>query len=929
VRSGRFPSMSKGLPEPQPAAEAGPSEDADAAPRAPRLLHGLLPRWLAQAASDTLEPTVYRFILRYSLPEQIYLAVMTLASFPFLYLSLDLPKLIINDAIGGKHFPYTVLGLELGQIPYLLLLCGAFLMFVVINGWFKYHLNVRKGRVGERMLRRLRYELYQRILLFPLRHFDRVAAGEIVAMLTAELEPVGGFIGESFALPIAQIGTLLTTIFFMFVQNPLLGLAALSMYPIQGYVIPKMQRKIRQLGRERVRKIRSLSDRVGETIAAQVDIRANAGAHRQLADVAHRLGEIYYLRFDIYNRKFAVKFLNNFLGQLTPFFFYAIGGYFVIQGELSFGALVAVLAAYKDLSSPWKELLDFYQEQQDVSIKYEQVVEQFQVGDMLDPRLLLEDGEKIQPPQGEIRFAMVSLADSDGVRWLDGVDVTIRPGEHVAVLGPGNSGKDRLPQLLARLYRPTSGLIAIGQVDVNTLPFSVSGRLVGYVGPTTHLLSATVRDNLALGLLWPPKDDPTAEGRAEAITEARESGNSEHDITADWTDYAQAGVEDAAGLEHRILEVLAIVDLDRDIYFLGLNGRLDPQRDPDAAARLLEGRRLFGGRRDALGLAPLVEPFDPERYIANASIAGNLLFGAPVGPEFAGNALAANAYVAGVLEQDGLRRDLTELGARLAEVVVELFGGAQPDRGFLEAYSIVGAEELHEFEHVVGRFQRGGTDGLSEPDRQRLLALAFTLIAARDRLGLIDDALQRRIVDARHRFAEGLPEDLRGAAEFFDRERYNPAVRVEENILFGAIRAGEADARERVEAALGEIVDELGLRDTIVAIGLDYGVGTGGSRLAPAQRQKVAIARAVLKRPQILALNEATAVLDPSSEAHVLAALREEFAGRNLLVTLSRPNLARKFARVLVMEQGRLVQQGDFEELSQDNGPLAPLLAAE
>src|SRR5437660_12162484 len=103
-----------------------------------------------------------------------------------------------------------------------------------------------------------------------MRHFDRTAAGEIIAMLTAELEPVGGFIGDSFALPIAQAGTLLTIFVFMFVQNPVLGAAAVSLYPVQAYVIPKMQRRIRELGRQRVRKVRVLSDRIGEAIAAQV-----------------------------------------------------------------------------------------------------------------------------------------------------------------------------------------------------------------------------------------------------------------------------------------------------------------------------------------------------------------------------------------------------------------------------------------------------------------------------------------------------------------------------------------------------------------------------------------------------------------------------------------------------------------------------------
>src|SRR3954471_10502430 len=410
---------------------------------------------------DTLQPSIYRFVLRYSLPEQVYLVVVTLLSFPFLYASLDLPKQIVNEAIGGKHPPHELFGLGLGQIGYLVLLCFVFLVFVLINGWFKYHLNVRKGRVGERMLRRLRYDLFERLLRFPMRHFDRTATGEIIAMLTAELEPVGGFIGDAFALPIAQAGTLLTIFIFMFVQNPLLGAAAIALYPLQAYFIPKMQRRIRQLGRLRVRRVRSLSDRIGESIAAQVEIRTNAGAQHQLADISHRLGEIYDIRFDIYNRKFLVKFLNNLLNQLTPFFFFVIGGYFVINGELSFGALVAVLAAYKELSAPWKELLDFYQNQQDVAIKYEQVVEQFHVADMLDPRLLFDEGRAIQPPQGEVELTNVSLVDSDGIRLLDGLNLAFPFGTHVALVGPSNGGKNLVPQLLARLDMPSGGQITL------------------------------------------------------------------------------------------------------------------------------------------------------------------------------------------------------------------------------------------------------------------------------------------------------------------------------------------------------------------------------------------------------------------------------------------------------------------------------------
>jgi ABC-type multidrug transport system fused ATPase/permease subunit len=188
-------------------------------PPFPSFLRRLVP----ESGPDGLDPSIYGYILHYSLRDQIYLVIVTLLSFPFLYYSLDLPKQIVNHAISGKEFPQNLLGIELQQIPYLLVLCGVFLALVLINGWFKLHLNVKKGQVGERMLRRLRYQLYERVLRFPLRQFDRTATGEVIAMMTGELEPVGGFVGEAFALPISQGGTLLTILVFMFVQDPVLG----------------------------------------------------------------------------------------------------------------------------------------------------------------------------------------------------------------------------------------------------------------------------------------------------------------------------------------------------------------------------------------------------------------------------------------------------------------------------------------------------------------------------------------------------------------------------------------------------------------------------------------------------------------------------------------------------------------------------------
>jgi ABC-type multidrug transport system fused ATPase/permease subunit len=258
-----------------------------------------------------METSIFRFILRYSRKEQILLLLFTLASFPFLYMSLDLPKTIINKAIGGQDFPKDFAGLDFEQVPYLLLLCVLFLLLVFINGGFKYFINVYRGVVGERMLRRLRYQLHERVLRFPIPSFRKVSQGEIVSMVTAETEPLGGFIGDSVALPAFQGGTLLTILVFMFVQDPVLGTAAVALYPVQAYLIPKLQRKLNALKKERVIHVRKLSERIGEVVTGIREVHSHDTSQYELADFSERVGDIYGIRVQIYRQKFFIKFLNN------------------------------------------------------------------------------------------------------------------------------------------------------------------------------------------------------------------------------------------------------------------------------------------------------------------------------------------------------------------------------------------------------------------------------------------------------------------------------------------------------------------------------------------------------------------------------------------------------------------------------------------
>jgi ABC-type multidrug transport system fused ATPase/permease subunit len=815
-----------------------------------------------------------------------------------------------------------------------MLLCGAFLAAVLINGGFKYCINTYKGQLGERMLRRFRYQLYMRLLRFPLTHFQKTSSAQIIPMVTAESESLGGFIGDALALPAFQGGTLLTIIIFMFMQDPVLGLAAIALYPFQGYIIPKLQRKINQLAKQRVRTARIVADRIQESAAGIVEIHSNNTVKLQLADFAGLLGRIYDIRYEIYKRKFFVKFLNNFIAQLTPFFFYSIGGYLVIRGNLSFGALVAVLAAYKDMSSPWKELLNFYQQKEDSRIKYEQIIEQFQPAGLTDAELMLREPGDIPRLQGELTVSNLSLSEDDRNRILDAVTFSMRLDEHVAVIGSGGSGKNELALLLARLTRPTGGRITIAGHDLGELPLAVIGQRLGYVSATPYLFAGTLRNNLLLALRHRPLrpaeyDESEARRRARQAEEARRSGNIDFDLHADWVDYEAAGVRNAEELTSRIIELLTRLDFEIDVYNFGLRSHFDTGTDPELTARLLEARRALRDRLVADGITNLVETFDSERYNTNASVAENLLFGTPIGPVFDFEALSGNHYVRAVLDKVGLTRDLVEAGRQVAATMTEMFAGLPPDHEFFEQFSFISAEELPELTAILAAADAGGIAGLNRAQRDKLLALPFRLVAARHRLDILDEKMQQRLLDARRVFRRDLPEEAKGQIEFFDPERYNASASLQDNILFGKIAYGEADAAVRVPALISELLNAMSLRATVVNIGLNYEVGTGGSRLSLAQRQRAAIARALLKRPDLLILNEATTALDGHAQTRVSNGIRQDMAGRGLIWVLHRASLARDFDRVLVMSGGKLREQGTFAELNRQDTLTGHLLAAE
>ncbi len=883
-----------------------------------------------------MDRSIFRYILRYSARQQVVLTLMAAFSFPFLYAFYELPKLIINEAIQGDpaDFPVEFFGLEFDQIETTMILSGGFLALVVVNQSFKYVINVYKGITGERMLRRLRFELYGRVLRFPLPTFKKVSQGEIIPMVTAEVEPLGGFIGDAFSLPAFQGGTMIVIISFLMIQNWMMALAAISLYPIQIYIIPRLQRRVNALGKERVRRVRKLSDRIGETVQGVQEVHANDTSNLELAIFSHQLGDIFRVRYQIYRKKFVIKFLNNFIQQLGPFFFYSIGGYFVIAGQLEIGTLVAAIAAHKDLAGPWKELLNYYQMKEDARIKYDQVVSQFDPAHMREPEYQHTEPEGPVKLSGDVAVANLILADEQETNIIDSVSFSTGLDQRVAVVGDSGSGKEHMALLLARLLDPDKGRITVGGVDWAVAPESVTGRRISFVGQNPFIFNATLGDNLFYGLKHRPLQPADYSGKAADemdffVNEAKRSANSTDDPNANWIDYAAAGSSGDDDLKQEAMRVVEMVALENDIYSLGLRGTIDPDKNPDLATAILSAREALRDRLKDPEFAPLVEGFDKDSYNTNASVAENLLFGNPVGDAFNPDRLAENEYVLSILDKVGLTDTVLSVGYQVAATMVELFADLPPDHEFFEQFAFISSEDLPEFQALLSRASKDNLGELKDEDRTSLMSLPFKLIPARHRLGLIDDDMRAKLLEARAAFAAGLPDDLQGKIAFFDAEAYNPAANLQDNILFGKVAYGQAHAADRVGELISEVIDSLNLRRVVAEVGLAYDAGIAGSRLSAAQRQKLGIARAVIKHPDLLVVSEATAALDAVSQARIMETIIDEYEGRGLIWVLHRADMARYFDRVLVMRTGRVVESGTPEELDRDGTAFRELVAAE
>jgi len=892
-------------------------------------------------STTSLDSNLFRFIWRHSRRDQIAILCVIFASLPFYWTSLDIPKRIVNDALLGQAFKegrttatlfdwtfslpdwlggasIALGGLELEQMNYLFVLSGLFLLLVVINGAFKYVINISKGILGERMLRRMRFTLFATLLRFKPEEVRIVKPAEISSMIKDEVEPIGEFVGDAFILPVFLGTQALTALLFIMAQNVWLGLVALGIILVQAFVIPYLRREQLRLARMRQIASRKFAGRIGEIVEGAPAVHIHGTAAYNEAEIGGRLGDLFHIRVDLFRRKFAVKYLNNFLAQITPFFFYSIGGYFALKGSLDIGQLVAVIAAYRDLPPPIKELIDWDQNRADVTIKYQQVVSQFSAERLARPAI--GDGGPESEPRAPAPISIDGLrvVDRRGNALLENMTATIDCPAHVALVGASGSGRDILAKVVGRQITEYRGAVRLGGVELRALSETAASRLIAYAGAEPPLFSGTIRDNVLYSLRRrvPELSNKPASSPAERLrrAEAERSGNPLATIDGDWIDYALAGVAGPDELDEVLLDALQTTGMHEEVYKFGLLGKLPEDSRGELVERFIAARRAIRETLSRKELSKLVEPFDPARYNTNATIGENLLFGVPVGDRFQLAQMAAESHLRGVLEAEALVEPLAEIGFRIAETTLDTFKDLPPGHPLFERYSLIPTESFQEFQRLVeGMKSRSALSLISAEGRNKLIGLALGYIEPRHRIGLIDRLFMSRVLRARASFRRHLPRTYAESIELYDPDRFMMAAPISDNLLFGRIAFGVAGAEQRVWQAIKATLVELGLDKVILRLGLDYEVGPGGKLLFAPQRAAVNLARCLIKRPEVLVLDGALGVFGPGEAKIIADRIRAKMAGRTLIVTLADPKEAGDYDQVLAFEGGRLCYEPEGE----------------
>jgi ABC-type multidrug transport system fused ATPase/permease subunit len=296
------------------------------------------------APAGALPRNVFRYVLSTSALHQLALLALTAGVALLEVVPLELQRRIVNDLV--KHRPYSwVVGL-----------CAVYAGVVIVQGSAKLGLNIYRGWVGEQAKRDLRHRVHTVVETPPTASPAAEAQGIVISMIVAEVEPIGGFVGESVSEPLLQVGIISSVLAYLIHIDPWMALAAFGLFVPQLVFVPLLQSAVNRRTGARIQVLR----RLGISMIDRSDG----------ADDDRRIDQAFALDMGIFKLKFTMNFLMNICTHLQIVSALLVGGWWVYTSNLEIGGVVAFISGIGRLNDPWGDLVNYFRDVNVTQIKY-------------------------------------------------------------------------------------------------------------------------------------------------------------------------------------------------------------------------------------------------------------------------------------------------------------------------------------------------------------------------------------------------------------------------------------------------------------------------------------------------------------------------------------------------------------------------------
>ena len=430
--------------------------------------------------------SLFRRTLRYLFPYKtsLFLALICMLLFSlFNTLSLAALRPVINK------------GLMEGNLRLLRLLSLGIILLYGFKGLAYYGQRVSLARAGERAIIDIRNELFKKISSLPLKFFRGKKTGHLIARITSDVGMMKDILtvlfGDIIREPLAIIGIVI----LLFRLQPLLAGFSLVAFPLAVLPIRHFGWKMRRVSRSRQKRRANVFSVIQESITGIETIKAFSQEKNMRERFGKEQENTYRLTMKMVRTRALSQPVMEFLGAIFFALILLWGGKMVIEGRLDKGGFFTFIFALGSLYRPVRLVNQANARIQESLAGAERVFE------ILDEYPTLKEdpsAEPLPPFQKEIRYVNVSLS-YDHRSILKDINLTVRKGEKLAIVGPSGVGKTSLVNLLPRFFDPTSGYIEIDGKDIRKVTLESLRAQIGIVSQETFLFHATIRENIAFG----------------------------------------------------------------------------------------------------------------------------------------------------------------------------------------------------------------------------------------------------------------------------------------------------------------------------------------------------------------------------------------------------------------------------------------------